>query len=222
MSDFPLPYGLVVDDHPLVAHGITEVLCTHPMLSEALLAIDADSALALMAQRGAPAIVLLDFWLGGDTARALVQCVQLRYPATRILAISGDARPGVVEAIQVAGAHGFVGKHQPPDCFERAVTALLQGHVWFPSDAEAAAVSAQAFVDLPVTPAELGLTERQGEILALLLAGYPNKRIAQQTGLSEATVKEHVSAVLHKLGVRSRFEAVTKLRGRRLDRRGQA
>ena len=66
------------------------------------------------------------------------------------------------------------------------------------------------------------MTERQGEILALLLTGQPNKRIAQETGLSEATVKEHVSSVLHRLGVRSRFEVVTKLRGRRLELRGDS
>lgn len=222
MNDFALPYGLVIDDHPLVAHGITEFLRAHPLLGDALLAGDAGSALSLMAERGAPAIVLLDFWLGGDTARALVQRIQSRCPATRILAISGDVRPGVVDAMRAAGAHGFVGKHEPPDGFERAVTALLQGRSWFPSEPAGLAADASGFDDLPVTPAELGLTERQGDILALLLAGQPNKRIAQATGLSEATVKEHVSAVLHRLGVRTRFEAVAKLRGRRLERRGAA
>ena len=214
-------YGLVVDDHPLVAHGITEFLRAHPLLSEALLAVDAESALALMAERGAPAIVLLDFWLGGDTARLLVQTIQSHYLATRILAVSGDARPGVVDAMRAAGAHGFVSKHEPPDCFQRAITALLHGQSWFAAEG-GMPVGGSPFDDLPVTPAELGLTERQGEILALLLTGQPNKRIAQETGLSEATVKEHVSSVLHRLGVRSRFEVVTKLRGRRLGLRGDS
>lgn len=222
MTQSVSPYGLVVDDHPLVAHGITEFLRAHPMLAQAWLAVDADSALALMAERGAPAIVLLDFWLGGDTARALVQFIQAHHPGTRILAFSGDVRPGVVDAMQAAGAHGFVGKHEPPDAFEQAVTALLQGRSWYPVQTNGGDAPASAFDDLLVTPAELGLTERQGEILELLLAGHPNKRMAQQMGLSEATVKEHVSAVLQRLGVRSRFEAVTKLRGRRLERGGGA
>ena len=98
-------YGLVVDDHPLVAHGITEFLRAHPLLSEALLAVDAESALALMAERGAPAIVLLDFWLGGDTARLLVQTIQSHYLATRILAVSGDARH---RALGACGAHAWL------------------------------------------------------------------------------------------------------------------
>ena len=70
--------------------------------------------------------------------------------------------------------------------------------------------------DLPVTPTELGLSMRQGEILALVLQGLPNKRIALQYDLSESTVKEHMSAILLRLGARTRVEAITRLRGRRL------
>ena len=65
----------------------------------------------------------------------------------------------------------------------------------------------------------LGLTERQGDILALLLDGLPNKRIAQVLRLSESTVKEHVSAVLARMGAHSRVELMTRLRGQRLVRR---
>ena len=220
MPDYASPYGLVIDDHPLVAQGLTEFLRAHPALADAALAVDAESALALMAVRGAPAIVLLDFWLGGDTARKLVGAIRSHYPGARILAVSGDARAGVVDAMKAAGAHGFVGKHQPLEAFQRAVTALLRGMAWFPGEGECLAAADTPFDELPVTPAQLGLTQRQGDILALLLAGKPNKRIAQELGLSEATVKEHVSGVLHRLGVRSRVEVVTRLRGRRLDRGG--
>lgn len=74
-------------------------------------------------------------------------------------------------------------------------------------------------LDVLVTPADLGLTERQGDILALLLDGLPNKRIAQALSLSESTVKEHVSAVLARMGAHSRVELMTRLRGQRLVRR---
>ncbi|MDO5626144.1 MAG: response regulator transcription factor [Pseudomonadota bacterium] len=208
-------YGLVVDDHPLVARGIAEFLRAHPLLADAVAVSRVDAALALVAQRGAPAIVLLDFWLAEGTARALVQALAAQAPATRVLAISGDGRPGVVDAMRAVGAHGFVGKHRPPEVFHRAVSALLSGQCWFQDDG-AGAAGVRAFDQLPVSITELGLTERQGDILALLLAGQSNKRIAQETGLSEATVKEHVSAIFHRLGVRSRIEVVTRLRGHRL------
>ena len=67
-----------------------------------------------------------------------------------------------------------------------------------------------------MTPAELGLSTRQGQVLALVLQGLPNKRIALQYDLSESTVKEHMSAILLRLGARPRVEAITRLRGRRL------
>lgn len=67
-----------------------------------------------------------------------------------------------------------------------------------------------------VVPAYLGLTPRQGDVLALVLQGLPNKRIALLLDLSESTVKEHVSGILQRLGVSSRVQAITLLRGRRL------
>ena len=69
----------------------------------------------------------------------------------------------------------------------------------------------------PVTPADLGLSARQGEILALVLQGLPNKRIALQLNIAESTVKEHVTGILERLRVRTRVEAITLLRGRRLE-----
>jgi DNA-binding NarL/FixJ family response regulator len=67
-----------------------------------------------------------------------------------------------------------------------------------------------------VTPAELGLTPRQGEILALVLRGLPNKRIALTLSLAESTVKEHLTGIFERLGVKSRVEVMAHLRGRQL------
>lgn len=68
----------------------------------------------------------------------------------------------------------------------------------------------------PLRAAELGLTQRQGEVLAMVLRGLPNKRIARALNLSEATVKEHVSGILARLGVANRVEAIVRLYGRTL------
>ena len=69
---------------------------------------------------------------------------------------------------------------------------------------------------IPITPAELGLTPRQGSVLALLLEGLPNKSIARQLGLTENTVKEHVSAILQRLGVRTRIQIISRMERFRL------
>ncbi|MDO5086191.1 MAG: response regulator transcription factor [Comamonadaceae bacterium] len=211
-------YGLVIDDHPLVAQGTAVFLQACAGLADVALAADAQAVWAQLARRGAPRIALLDFWLDAGPARPLVQALRERCPGTPILVVSGDNRPGVQQAAQAAGAHGFVGKNQPPHVLGEAVRTLLQGGSWFTPLApeQAGPGSGAGFDVLPTTPAELGLTDQQGVVLAHLLQGRANKRIAQAMALSEATVKEHVSAVLRRLGVRTRFEAMTRLSSQRL------
>ena len=194
-----MSYGLVVDDHPLVARGVTAFLRAHPGLSDAVDAGDAEQARAIWAERGMPAIVLIDFWLSNDTAQAVIAHLLVTFHGARVLVMSGDDRPGVRATAMHTGAHGFVLKHESPEVFHRAVTELLDGGTWF-QDLWLDTVPMEATErDVLVTPADLGLTERQGDILALLLDGLPNKRIAQALSLSESTVKEHVSAVLARI-----------------------
>ncbi len=71
--------------------------------------------------------------------------------------------------------------------------------------------------EIRLAPADIGLTPRQGEILALVLDGLPNKPIASSLHLSEHTVKEHLTAILQKLEARNRVELIAKLRGVRID-----
>lgn len=122
----------------------------------------------------------------------------------------------MVTRVQAAGARGFVHKQAPPETFGAAIKAVLGGAMWFaPVPASRPAVVAPR--EWPVSPAELGLTLRQGEILRLVMRGLPNKRIASQLGIAESTVKEHVTGILERLGVRSRVEAIAHLRGRRME-----
>ena len=215
MVSSSLAFGLVVDDHPLVARGTTEFLRAHPLLADAEHAPDLPGALAVIARRGPPAIALIDFWLGSETAAALASRLLADHPGLRVLVMSGDDEAAVTAQARALGAHGFVHKSRPPDAFEAAVTALLNGGTWFAS-AEAVPASPSAAGGIVVTPAQLGLTGRQGEVLALLLRGLPNKRIAQRLALSESTVKEHVSAVLSRRGARTRAELIAGFNGQRL------
>lgn len=210
-----MAYGLVVDDHPLVARGITEFLGTHPLLSGAVHVQAAEAAWPVMAARGAPAVALVDFWMGADTAMDFVHALLQQQPGTRVIGHSGDTRPELIESLRSGGAHGFVGKQEPPAVLHQAVTQVLAGGLWFaPGPEPAPAADAQHM--LPVSAQAMGLTSRQGQVLDLLLDGMPNKRIASTLGLSEHTVKEHVSAIFLRLGVSSRLEVMHVMRGRRL------
>jgi DNA-binding NarL/FixJ family response regulator len=215
MSSTPSSYAVILDDHPLVARGVAEFLrALHPDM-EVRLATDAADCLRLVKEHGAPALALVDFWLIDGAALGLIAQLRADCPGTAIAVMSGDDDPLLGEQARAAGAHGFVHKQESPDTFAQAVHALLGGLTWF-SQAARVQPGGLRSRELPVTPLELGLSVRQGEILALVLLGQPNKRIALDLALSESTVKEHVTAILQRLGARNRIEAITQLRGRRL------
>lgn len=206
---------IVLDDHPLVGRGMAQYLQSiHPALTVRV-AASWDEVQALLRSSGCPLMLVADVWLADSSSLGLLAEWRLHCGATPWLAMSGDDDPSVQQRVQDAGAQGFVHKKATPEVFSRAFAALLAGHRWFESDALHSA-SAPRSREWDVTPAELGLTPRQGEILALVLRGLPNKRIALTLDLSESTVKEHLTGILERLGVKTRVEILTHLRGRRL------
>lgn len=216
------PYGLVVDDHPLVAQGMAEFLRLHPGLGAARHASDMPEALRLVARHGPPAVALVDFWLADGATAPFIHNLLAMAPQARILIVSGDHHPAITLKARKSGAHGFVHKQEAPDTFAAAVTAVLRGALWFGPEAPDAAGplacgGAALAREVQLSPADLGLTPRQGQILAMVLEGHPNKPIASALHVSEHTVKEHITAILQKLGARNRVEAIAKLRGVRID-----
>ncbi len=208
--------ALVVDDHPLVARGIAQYLVTHCGFATADLAADAAECLRRVSSDDPPALAVIDFWLADGTAPALLREIATRATPTRLLVVSGDDQAGIQTQVRKAGAHGFLCKQEPPEVFAQAVTALLGGGSWFPV-ADRLTLAPPPARELPVRAADLGLTQRQAQVLALVLRGLPNKRIATELALTEPTVKEHVSNVLARLGVPNRVAAINLLRGRRVE-----
>lgn len=208
--------AVVVDDHPLVARGMADYLRTHCGLARADALCRAADLWSHIGQHGAPALALIDFWLPEGTALPMLARLRDAHPATRLLVISGDDDPMVRDKVRRLAVDGFVLKHADPAVFALAVAAVLRGDAWF-DDASVAVQWPDDARSLPLSPAELGLTPRQGEVLALMLKGLPNKRVAQALALTEQTVKEHVSGILERLGVRNRVELIRRLKGRRID-----
>ncbi len=222
MPTFPVTV-IILDDHPLVAQGLAHYYrSVRPdiAVSTVVNCLELQRAIDI---HGPAQLVVADVWLEGGNILGNLQSFRHRYPAMPWLAISGDDDPSIAQRMRSAGAQGFVHKKAPPEVFASALAALLQGGKWFepvslsttPS-AATTAIPLRTMHEWTVTAQELGLTPRQGEILDLVLRGLPNKRIALALHLSESTVKEHVTGILDKLGVRNRVEAITKLRGRRL------
>ncbi|MBX3654843.1 MAG: response regulator transcription factor [Ramlibacter sp.] len=215
-------YILLLEDHPLVVQGLSHYLASARPELPVRVAASWQAGEELIHVHGSPALVLADVWLvDGNSLDALRRC-QALCPQTPWLAYSGDDEPALRQRVRDAGAQGFVHKQAPVEEFARALNALLGGAAWHAADTQVPLPGGPRPREWTVTPAELGLTPRQGEILALVLRGLPNKRIAHALTVSESTVKEHVTGILSRLGVRTRVEAIALLQGRRLAHPGAA
>lgn len=212
------PTLLVVDDHPMALSGTTAFLAEVMPDVAVHAAGSTREALHTLQQGLRPDIVLLDIWLNDGTGFDAMQTFKSLIPTARFIFMSAEATPEIVNRARALTAYGFVGKHLDAAAFSTAIRAVLAGEMAFPSD-ETLNGHARSFGPthgIPVTPAELGLTPRQGSVLALVLEGLPNKVIARKLGLTENTVKEHVSAILQRLGVRTRMQVMSRMERFRL------
>ena len=207
------PYAIVLDDHPLVGRGIAQYLtAVRPELLVHVATVWAQVQQQLQAN-GCPLVLVADVWLANSNSLATLAQWRSQCPGTPWLAISGDDDPLMQARVRSAGAQGFVHKQATPEVFGLAFAAMLAGGQWFETSREASAIQPREWA---VSPADLSLTPRQGEILALVLRGLPNKRIALTLCLSESTVKENLTGIFARLGVKTRVEILTHLRGRQL------
>jgi len=218
---------LLIDDHPLILQALQAVI---EGLGSDTTVIGADSARAARATLKAHAdfdLVLLDLQLGDADGFDVLAEFRTAYPALPVVVVSASDRSSdVIRAID-AGAMGFVPKRASNDTIYEALHMVMSGGIYVPPmtmGSEPAAkpegdtvpsvlrVVRETAHDADPQPgpvlAELGLTPRQTEVLALLLKGQPNKLIARELNLSVETVKDHVAAVLRALGVSSRTQAV--------------
>jgi DNA-binding NarL/FixJ family response regulator len=208
--------ALVIDDHPLVARGIADFLQSHCAFSLVTAVTDVKDLWSYLATSVMPSLIVVDFWLPGGASLILLSELKTKYPNTSLLVISADDNVAVENKVHAAGVQGFLHKQEAPEVFVHAVNTIMNGDTWFNS-VEQRLLSNYQPNELPVTAQELGLTARQGQILSMVMNGLPNKRIAKALNLTEQTVKEHVTGILNRLGVNNRVEAMTKLRGRRLE-----
>lgn len=195
---------LIADDHPLLRDALARTL--QALLPQAQIFEAADRAAAealLLAQ--APALALLDLHMPGMQGVAGVAALRLRFPAVRLLVVSGDDDPATVRAVLAAGAVGFLPKAESGAVMQQALRLVLDGGCYVP---------AQALAGLDQAPRSEAatLTPRQHEVLLCLMQGQPNKQIARELGIGEGTVKLHIAAVLRALRARNRTEAVVRAR----------
>lgn len=204
---------LVVDDHALIRDAMRGVLKELRSEATVLDAASARQAMDLIPKHPDLALILLDLQLPDrDGIEALGELREL-YPAISVVMLSAfNDRDNVVRALD-NGALGFIPKTDSRQVLLSALQLILAGGTYIPPEILASAPAPAAASNKPATakrpsPADLGLTERQVDVLALMMEGKSNKHICRTLDLAVPTVKNHVSAILKALGVTNRTEAV--------------
>lgn len=204
---------LVVDDHPLILHALAEVLPSLDPALEVIGAADRQETQVALARHPDFALVLLDLALPGAHGLDLLGELRRDHPRLPVVVISATHDGATVRAALNAGARGFIAKTAHPDLLLDAVRTVLAGGEHVTRDIARAPRTRLDGVDIDA----LGLTQRQGDVMMLLVQGKPNKLICRDLQLSEGTVKVHVSAILKALNVHSRSHAIVELARRGID-----
>lgn len=196
--------ALLVDDHPLFCDALSMTLQTVAEISTMHTAPTLQGALDLLAAGTCADLIVLDLNL--PDVNGLDGLLRLRnVTKSPIVVVSSMADNRIVSSVIHAGGNGFVPKHSQREVFRKAVEALKRGSVFVPEGYEV--LEDVASEDNAVTRLAT-LTNQQARILQLICEGKLNKQIAFDLSIAETTVKAHVTAIMRKLGVQSRTQAV--------------
>ena len=195
---------MLVDDHAMVRRGLATFL---KVFDDLQLAGEAESGAAAIKLCGEilPDVVLMDMVMPDMDGAAATRAIRQQFPQVQIIALTSFKEGDLIKKALEAGAIGYLLKDVSADDLVRAIRAAHAGRATLSPEA------AQSLVETanqPPTPG-LDLTEREREVLALMVEGLNNTQIAGRLTVSPSTIKSHVSNVLSKLGVASRTEAVT-------------
>lgn len=201
--------ALIVDDHPLFCDALSMTLRTVTGIREVLTAENLESGLGLITGGTVPDVIVLDLNL--PDVSGLDGLIRLRtaVPLTPIVVVSSMADHRMIGSAIRAGATGFVPKHSQRDVFRTAFDKIARGERYVPEGVPLDTDPNKPLTDQEEAISRLSrLTRQQAKILQLICEGKLNKQIAYDLSIAETTVKAHVTAIMRKLGVQSRTQAV--------------
>lgn len=195
---------MLVDDHAMVRRGLAMYLRAFDDLELAGEAESGEAAIQLCAQV-LPDVILMDMVLPGMDGAAATRVIREQFPQVQVIALTSFKEGDLIKNALAAGAIGYLLKDVSAEDLVRAIHAAHAGRVTLSPEAAQALVQTASQPPVP----GLDLTEREREVLVLMVEGLNNTQIAGKLGVSPSTIKSHVSNILSKLGVASRTEAVT-------------
>lgn len=197
---------LIADDHAVVRQGLRTFLELQDDIEVMGDACDGEEAVAA-ALDGRPDVVIMDLVMPGLDGIEATRRILRERPATRVIALTSFLDDEKVLPAVRAGAAGYLLKDVEPEQLVRAIRTVHGGEALLHPAATATVMRELADHAEPADEADLGLTGREREVLALVARGLPNKLIAHELGIAEKTVKTHMSSILAKLGVTDRTQA---------------
>jgi NarL family two-component system response regulator LiaR len=196
---------MVVDDHTVVRSGLSALLYAFDDLEFVGEASDGEEAIRLCA-RVEPDVILMDLVMPRMDGPTATRIIRERFPKVQILVLTSFKEDNLVHDALKAGAIGYLLKNVTPDELANAIRAAHRGRTTLAPEAAEVLIHAATHHDTP--PIGHDLTEREREVLDLMVKGLDNNKIAESLVVSRSTVKFHVSNILSKLFASSRTEAV--------------
>jgi NarL family two-component system response regulator LiaR len=195
---------MLVDDHTMVRRGLATFLKVFDDLQLAGEAESGEAAIQLCAEV-LPDVILMDMVLPMMDGATATRAIRKQFPQVQVIALTSFKEGDLIKTALEAGAIGYLLKDVSADDLVRAIRSAHAGRATLSPEAAQALVQT---TNRPPAPG-LDLTEREREVLALMIEGLNNTQIAGRLTVSPSTIKSHVSNILSKLGVASRTEAVT-------------
>ncbi|MDO8978614.1 MAG: response regulator transcription factor [Afipia sp.] len=197
---------VVADDHPLFRDALRQAVATVVATARIDEAGSFEELTALLDRESDVDLILLDLSMPGISGFSGLIYLRAQFPAIPVVIVSASDDAGTIRRSMDFGASGFIPKRFGVETLREAIGKVMNGDVWVPADVD---LSVAADPDMTRLRDRLvTLTPQQVRVLMMLSEGLLNKQIAYELGVSEATIKAHVSAILQKLGVESRTQAV--------------
>lgn len=197
---------IVVDDHPLFRGALSQAIDAAFQDAEISEAGSLDELVASLDNSPDTDLILLDLTMPGVRGLSGLLYLRAQHPEIPVIIVSAADDAGTIRRCMDFGASAFVPKSEPVDRIRAAVRTVLDGGIWVPPGLDMVETRDLETTDLVARLSTL--TPQQVRVLMMLGEGLLNKQIAFKLTVSEATIKAHVSAILQKLGVDSRTQAV--------------
>lgn len=198
--------AIIADDHPLFRAALKQAL-SETLGSDVLEAESFPQLMTLLESERQIELLLLDLNMPGNQGLTGLTAVRNLFPDILVLIVSANENPDVIRRAMAFGASAYVPKSAPLPTLKAAVETVLSGDNWLPEHLQQTSASQPDSASVDFATRLEQLTPQQFKVLSCIADGLLNKQIAWELQVQETTIKQHVSAILRKLGVINRTQA---------------